>query len=518
MKLSKQLKEDKKLYNYIQNKISSNKNLYMGKGTNVKLILRNKKKVLNDFISKNKGLQTEYNDLKTENQNFYNTYKNILMHRDNQSYLEKEFRDNFVLYQKKGYKIPNLTTNSNIIKYSPLLMEGQDHINKYFLQDLYLLNKRLKKIYSYELLKKYIIKNNIKFDSNSNSEEEDDDNEKEGINSIFFLKKCDLLVNKAFKDKKGKRVSKSLDINNWFKQDLFANPFLTQGNKMYEECMFDNDINNNIKNDLLNKEIEKLSTYNNELKKNLSKINVFNTNKNNGVNKRHSVLELKLYDIDNKYYNINKMNDVSKRRSVLNNYKYTLPIYNLKTNLTNYNLSKRNNDKKLTLPHKSQKIKKFEEFYHNIISKNKNKDKIKINFNNFLSEEKKPIKSIIKEKKSTKKANSIFTKTKTDKNNLKKNNHKKNTINEKSNYLKFIENIKNKDIGLYEKRFKIYSGKEPKYLFSLINDGKDIFNKANIINIFNKKYKLSKINDMNLRYLFLENYLRQGLFERDLSI
>ena len=40
MKLSKQLKEDKKLYNYIQNKISSNKNLYMGKGTNVKLILR----------------------------------------------------------------------------------------------------------------------------------------------------------------------------------------------------------------------------------------------------------------------------------------------------------------------------------------------------------------------------------------------------------------------------------------------------------------------------------------------
>ena len=38
MKLSKKLKENKKLYNYIGNKLRGNKDAYMGEGTNVKLI------------------------------------------------------------------------------------------------------------------------------------------------------------------------------------------------------------------------------------------------------------------------------------------------------------------------------------------------------------------------------------------------------------------------------------------------------------------------------------------------
>ena len=77
MKLNKHLKDNKKLNNYIQNKIRESKNAYMGKGTNVKFILNDKKRLMNHFISRNKGLQNEYNELKTENQNFSNTYKNI---------------------------------------------------------------------------------------------------------------------------------------------------------------------------------------------------------------------------------------------------------------------------------------------------------------------------------------------------------------------------------------------------------------------------------------------------------
>ena len=499
MKLSKQIKENKKLYNYIQNKITSNKNLYMGKGTNVKLILRNRKKVLNEFISRNKGLQTEYNDLKTENQAFSNTYKNILMYRDNQAYLEKRFKDNLLLYQKNGYKIPNLTTKSNIIKYSPLLMEGQDHINKYFLQDLYILNKDLNKIYSYDKLQKYIIENDVNF--NGNSEEEDDDNDKEGINSIFFLNKCDLLAKKAYKDKKGKRIYKSLDINNWFKQDLYADPFLTQGNYIYEDFSFDSCVNN--KSYLLNKEIEKLIAGNNKIKESISKMNNFNLNKNYDIKKRHSVLELKL-----------KKNN-----------KYILPINNINTvDMANNELYKRNKVKKLTLPHKSKKDIKFEEFYNDIIfNKNKKKNKTKITNKLLIIDSKDSIKSlkVLKKPKSLKKCldlkgNSFKAKTKIY-NSVDERNNKNNKINIKNKTMNFFGNIKDNN-KLYEKKFKLYSGKEPRYLFSLINDGKEPFNRANIINIFSKKFKISQLNDLKMRYSFLEKYLSQGLIERDFSI
>ena len=43
MKLSKKLKENKKLYKYIENKLRGNKDAYMGEGTDVKLILNDKK-------------------------------------------------------------------------------------------------------------------------------------------------------------------------------------------------------------------------------------------------------------------------------------------------------------------------------------------------------------------------------------------------------------------------------------------------------------------------------------------
>ena len=466
MKLNKHLKDNKKLNNYIQNKIRESKNAYMGKGTNIKFILNDKKRLMNHFISRNKGLQNEYNELKTENQNFSNTYKNILEYRDNQEFLFNKFKDNLTQYQKMGYRIPNLTTNSNIIKYSPLLMEGQEHINKFYLQDLYSLNKKLKKIWPYNKIQKYLILNNITF--NPNSEEEDDDNEKEGINSNFFLKKTDLLAKKAFKEKKEKRVFKSLDISNWFKQDLYADPFLTQGNNDKNDPLFDNYTNE--KRYKLKKQIEGLINYNNKLKTNMSKWNSISYDSiKNDVNKRHSVFDLKLNEEENKY---------------------ELRL--------NSNYKNRNKVKKLTLTNKAPNNTQFEEFYNNI--NNHKNGKEENNNNKFIITESRN--SMFSSKKKLLKKN---------KNILIKNNKSIKKIKTNLN----LENINN--IDKYKKIFHLYSGKEPKSLLFLINDIKGPFNKPNIFNIFSKKFKLSKINELKNKFTFLENYLCKGLLENNFS-
>ena len=471
MKLSKKLKENKKLYNYIENKLRGNKDAYMGEGTDVKLILNDKKKLINAFISRNKGLQHEYNELKAENQNFYNFYKNILDYRDNQEYLLKQFKDNITYYQKKGYKIPNLTTKSNIIKYSPLLMEGQEHINKFYLQDLYSLNKRLKKIWPYNKIQKYCLENNINF--NKNSEEEDDDNEKEGINSNLFLKKSDLVAKTAFKEQKNKRIYKSLDVSNWFKQYLYADPFLTQGNSIYNDSIFD--IDNNDRKNILNKEIERLNNYNERLKENLSKIdNVDNDYIRTDTSKRHSVFVLKLNQNENKN------------------------IFQLSSN---YN--RRSKNKKLSLPHKAKNNRRFEEFYKNIIS-NKNKKEKDKNIK-FINSEKEKQCTLSSPKNNLYKKRNI----KKFKGDLVKNNKSAKTIN---NIFK-LDNIEN--IDKYKKKFEVYSEKEPKALFSLINDVKEPFNRPNIINIFSKKFKLSKIKEIKSKYGFLEKYLCKGLISNN---
>ena len=503
MKLSKKLKENKELYRYLQNEIRANKNLYMGKGVNVRLILRNKKKFLNNFISKNKGLQTEYNELKAENQNFENSYKNILEYRDKQEFLEKKFRENLLLYQKKGYRNPNFTTKSNIIKYSPLLMEGQEHINKFFLQDLYLLNKYLKKIATYDKLEKYILQKGIKFNEkfNDNSEYEDDDNEKEGINSKIFLKKCDLLVKKAYKEKKGKRVYRSLDVNNWFKKDLYADPFLTQGNYKFDKSTSSN--HSNKKNNLLNNKIEKLINYNNEIKRILNYDNASFDGKKNIKNQRFSVMN----KLDNK--NILILNANSPER---------------------HNGLKRRNKKKMTLPfRKNGKDTKIEEFYKNIIDKQNGEAQKDNTYNNFIIDSKDSINSF-KSKASINKnlnlnlhlINNKYNQENKDINqmrNLKfeksfqKRNSKTIKDNTDINLFKNINNIENIDI--YKKRFRYYSGKKPIALFALINDMKETFFKENIINIFNRKFMFSKISDINSKYSLLEKYLCKGLLSNE---
>ena len=467
MKLFKRLNEDKNLANYIQNKLRTNKSAYMGKGINVKLILNNRRKMMNKFISRNKGLQNEYKEIKAENQNFSNTYKFILNVRDKQDYLEKTFKDNFVLYQKKGYKIPNLTTKSNIIKYSPLLMEGQEHINKFFLQDLYSLNKKLKKIWKYDQIQKYITNNNINF--NGNSEDEDDDNEKEGLNSNFFLNKCDLLAKKAYKEIKEKRAHKSLDVNNWFKKDLYADPFLTQGNSINDDSFYKTYLND--KKNMINKEIEKLVNYNDKIKKEISKINDNDLDEisNKQVNKRHSVLLLRLNEMDNKMIlsknHYDKCRSKSKKQTIL-----------LKTN--------------------------FEKYYHNTISSKLKKNEEKISTKQFHSFDIKNTKSSLKSK--------LF------KTNILKKDKKKSFVTNKNTKRSSNSNV-NENLEACKKKFHLYSGKSPNSLLSLIYDIKEPFNRPNILNIFSKKFMLSKIRDINLRYSILEKYLCKGLLANDFS-
>ena len=530
MKLNKRINENEKLNAYIKNEISSNKNLYMGKGINTKLILKNRKKFINNFMSRNKGLQTEYNEIKSENQKFSYVYKNILNYRDNQAFLEKKFKDNLVLYQKKGYRTPNLTTKSNIIKYSPLIMDGQEHINKFYLQDLYILNRYLKKVWPYDKLEKYINDKNIVF--TNSSQDNDDENEKEGINSKYFLNKCDLLVKNAFKEKKEKRIFKSLDISNWFKHDLYADPFLTQGNNIYDDHFFD--ISNNpyiIKRNkalLLNKEIKSLKSGNTKLKDAISRINSFDDFiKNNSINKRHSVFMMK----QNRHEN-----------------NYSLPLNNINENdIHNNNFKFRNNKKKLTITHKTNIKTKIDDFYKNIIN-NKKKEKEKKQKNKFLFLDRKDsIKSLKtklikhnyknanlknylnkiisnkeKEKNNTNDNNKNNSKSNTNNNinNNKKNKNKLNNINIKINGNKNITKAKSQQIIkklMKEKKFEPYSGRDPKYLFSLINDIKEPFNKKSILNIYNRTFNISKLSNVNSKYSYLEKYLYQGMVSVDLS-
>ena len=476
MKLIKPFKGDKQLIKYIENKIRANKKAYMGKGTNVNLILKNKKKFMNSFSSRNKLLQKEYNKIKSENQNFNNIYNNFIEFKDNQAFIERLFKDNLSLYEKKGYKIPNLTTKNNIMKYSPLFLNGEKAINQYYLQDLYSLNKKYKKIWSYDKMQKLISEKNVTFNDIDNLwEKENDDNEIEGINTKFFLKNYDLLVKKTLKEKKEKKSNKSLDIKNWFKQYLFSDPFLTQGNDIYNDSLFDSNISE--KSSILNKEIENLTNYNNFIKKKISLMenNSFDKAIKKNKIKRHSVFTLKLNQEDNK--------DGDQIKN---------------------NFQQRSQEKKMTLPHKKLMDIKLEEFYKNISLGNKSekaeKNVSKYNILNF--------KNSISSSKTRLFKRNIFQKTK--KNLI--GNNKTTKINNSNSAIKNIENF-----DIYKKRFTIYSGKEPIALLNLINDIEIPFHNKNIVNIFSQKFKVSKIKSLNAKYSFLENYFRKGILSKNFN-
>ena len=112
--------------------------------------------------------------------------------------------------------------------------------------------------------------------------------------------------------------------------------------------------------------------------------------------------------------------------------------------------------------------------------------------------------TIIKDKE--KFQNSIINKLKKDKNiSLSENNYMS-----KESTKNIIRRVIN------EKKFDLYSGKDPKYLFALINDIKEPLLKKSILKLYKRTFKISKLDDVNTKYSLLDKYLYQGLVSVDL--
>ena len=462
MKLRKVITGNKELNDYVKNEIQSHKNLVIEKDSKIKLILKNKNKLIKKYEFRNKGLSSEYNELKSENKTVTDSYKVILNHRDNQEFLENKFRDTLVLYQKQGYRNPDFTTKSNIIKYSPLILKNQEQIERFYYQDLFMINKLLKKKWPYNKIYKYIKERGITFNSNScDVENEDDDNEKEGINSRLFLNKCDKLVKETFKQKKRERNFKSFDIKNWFKQDLYSDPFLTQGVNKYDDILIVD--NKKTKSVALKKEINKLKSENRKIKKYI--------NKTFGGNKRYSVF---------------MVNDI---KNIENNAGVNNPLLIIDRN-SNYK------HRSLIKMHKTQRENisdRINDFCQNTTSKkNLIKDKEKI---------------LILDSEEDSKETSSKNKKKI------RLNLKKNSIIGKANTKKKDESRNNR----YEKIFKLYSGKDSKSLFDLINDIRVPFHKKSIQNFYHRTFNFPKIEKVNLQYESLDKKLCQSILSSELS-
>ena len=463
MKLNKIITGNKQLNDYVKNEIQSHKNLFIGKDSKIKLILKNKNKLFNKYAIRNKGLSSEYKELKSENKTVSDCYKTILNHRDKQEFLEDIFRDTLVLYQKQGYRNPDFTTKSNIIKYSPLILENQEQINRFYYQDLYMINRALKKNWPYNKIYKYIKEKGIKFNSNScDAENEDDDNEKEGINSRLFLNKCDKLVKETFKQKKAERNFKSFDIKNWFKQDLYCDPFLTQGTNKYDEIL--NVENKKSKNVALKKEINKIKSENKKIKKYINK--TFGGNKRFSVYMVNNIKELEKNAGDTKTPSFFDRNSNYKHRSHIKMYKTHRNNINDRIN----DFCQNDNSKKINLIKEKEKILNLdsEDDSKKLSSKNKKNLRLNLKKNSFLG---------IKNKK-------------------KKNESRNNR---------------------YEKIFKLYSGKDSKSLLNLINDIRVPFHKKSVLNFYHRTFNFPKIEKVNLKYESLDKKLCQSILGAELS-
>ena len=464
MKLSKALSGNKELNDYVKNEIQSHRNLFIGKDSKIKQILKIKNNLFNKYSLRNKGLNSEYYELKTENKNVLDCYKVILNHRDNQEFLESKFKDTLLLYQKQGYRNPNFTTKSNIIKFSPLILENQEQINRFYYQDLFSINRLLKKKWPYNKIYKYIKERGITFNSNSyDVENEDDDNEKEGINSRLFLNKCDKLLKETFKQKKKERKFKSFDIKNWFKQDLYSDPFLNKGINKYDDILIVE--NKKTKSVALKKEINKLKGENRKIKKYI--------NKTFGGNKRYSV------------YMVNDIKNLEKNTGVI---KETLNI-----------------DRNTNYKHRSH-IKVFKTQRNNI------NDRIN-KFTQNTTTKKDLIKDTEKLLILDSEEDSNNTSSKKIKNKKIRLNLKKNSILGKKSKKKKIESRNNR----YEKIFKLYSGKDSKSLLDLINDIRVPFNKKSILNVYHRTFNFPKIEKVNLKFESLDKKLCQSILSAEFS-
>jgi len=92
-------------------------------------------------------------------------------------------------------------------------------------------------------------------------------------------------------------------------------------------------------------------------------------------------------------------------------------------------------------------------------------------------------------------------------------NLKKNSILGKKNKKKKDESRNNR----YEKIFKLYSGKDSKSLFDLINDVRVPFHKKSILNVYHRTFNFPKIENVNLKYESLDKKLCQCILSAELS-
>ena len=90
---------------------------------------------------------------------------------------------------------------------------------------------------------------------------------------------------------------------------------------------------------------------------------------------------------------------------------------------------------------------------------------------------------------------------------------KKNSILRKNNKKKKNESRNNR----YEKIFKLYSGKDSKSLFDLINDIRVPFLKKSILNVYHRTFNFPKIEKVNLKYESLDKKLCQSILSAELS-
>ena len=280
-------------------------------------VLRTGYKILDGYIKKNKLLNTRYNEIKNENETFTNFYKPILQYRDNQKFLENKFRDQLILYNSKGYDIPNLTTKNNVIKYSPLILKTQQDIDKFYLQDIYNKNKKPEIKNDYSPVDKVIMSNN------NNSDGEDD--EKEGIKAKVFLDKCDELIKNKFNFIKKLKKYKSISINNWFQKDLYRNQSLDSKNNKenngdfnyYDTNIFSVSEKKKQKKLPLKKEIKLLKKENKELWEKIESLKlteISQDDENNSCSKDNSN-KIKSYSSSKKNIKINKVLIINTKKT-----------------------------------------------------------------------------------------------------------------------------------------------------------------------------------------------------------
>ena len=536
----------KKLKNYIKTEFHQNGNLTRVHDAQIDNILKTGSKILDKYIKRNRILHIKHNEIKNKNETFTAGYKPILQYRDNQNYLENQFHDQLLPYKNKGYKIPDLTTKNNAIKYSPLILKTQPDIDKFYLQDLFNINKKKEIKQDLMFISKSLLPKNI------NTDEEDD--EKEGIKAITFLEKCNEFINNRFNYiKKGKKY-KSVSLNDWFQKDLFRNKSLNLKDDKEDSNIINNyetfilGPNEKQKKIPLKKEIRQLKKENSELKQRVENLTWLSLSDENSFNSKNNSSKIKIISSPKKNQRRNnvliinnkkmqtKSNTFNENKVTSNDVKVIFTkkiIDNMKNYLLSSSATRRNKklckkilNRKLLLnviPIKKKDIKLSKDKIDKIsLSSKKKKSYKKLEENNG----KEYLLTSLRSNKSKYRElcrNNININLKMNHEDfINKDKNKQNDIDIKNNENKTMTNFKinnlyemSLDRNMYEKDFNSFRNKDPSSLFSLINISKKPFNKKEILSLYKWTYN-KKIISKNDAFNKLDKELYNGLLKSDL--